>query len=75
MEKFFERIEMPQRRFSKAIRVLKFLDKDKNFKSVDHDLQAAQSLKIEHGDTPPKSLMQTKKFQSKIWIPYWKLPV
>lgn len=47
MEKFFERIEMPQRKFSKAIRVLKFLNKDKNFKSVNHDLQAAQSLKIE----------------------------
>jgi predicted O-methyltransferase YrrM len=47
MEKFFERIEMPQRKYSKAIRVLKFLDKDKNFKNVDYDLQAAQSLKIE----------------------------
>lgn len=47
MEKFFERVEMPQRKFSKAIRVLKFLDKNKSFKNVKYDLQAAQSLKIE----------------------------
>lgn len=48
MESFYTKVDMPKRIYSKSIKINKFLNNNKQFTSVTHDLQAAQSINIKN---------------------------